>query len=81
MGDDAVATLANPIINGPFDPPERHFEIGAHGPTGAIREGRRRSESYIPIAQAKKTRGVQTPTGPTKQVEQPMSSCPSRRAQ
>jgi len=55
---DMTAALANPILNGPYDPPERHFVIGAKGPTGEIREGRRRSESYVPIAQAKKTRGV-----------------------
>ena len=56
MGD-AMAALANPILGGPFDPPGRHFAIGPQGPTGAINEGRRPSESYVPIAQAKKTRG------------------------
>ncbi|WP_240643923.1 BPTD_3080 family restriction endonuclease [Antribacter gilvus] len=56
MGDDAVAVLANPILNGPYDPPARHFEMGLGGPTGRVVEGRRPSESLIPIAQARKSR-------------------------
>lgn len=48
------AALSNPVLNGPYDPPERHFEIGAHGPTGRIVEGRRPSQSFIPIAATKK---------------------------
>ena len=54
---DQGSALDNPILNGPFDPPERYFEIGSHGPTGKILEGRRHSESYVPIAQARKLRG------------------------
>lgn len=49
-----VETLTNPILNGPYDPPERYFEIGPKGPTGQILEGRRPSESFIPIAATKK---------------------------
>jgi len=45
---------ANPILNGPYDQPDQYFEIGPQGPTGDIKSGRRPSESYIPIAQAKK---------------------------
>jgi type III restriction enzyme len=52
-----MATLASPVLSGPFDPPARFFEIGTYGPTGVVRDGRRRSESYLPIAHAKKTRG------------------------
>ena len=52
----AADSLANPILNSPYEPPERHFEIGPHGPTGEIQEGRRPSESFIPIPVAKKGR-------------------------
>lgn len=54
MSDDAGATLANPILNGPYDPPSRHFEMGPHGPTGMVLEGRRRSASFVPIAGSRK---------------------------
>jgi len=33
--------------------PDRHYVIGLHGPTGEIRDGRRLSESFIPIAVTK----------------------------
>lgn len=46
MGDDA---LDNPILNGPYDPPDRHFEMGPNGPTGVVAIGRRPSQSFIPI--------------------------------
>jgi type III restriction enzyme len=46
--------LTNPILNGPYDPPESYFEIGLNGPTGKIIPGRRPSESFIPIPQTKK---------------------------
>lgn len=46
--------LANPILNGPYDPPERHFVLGPDGPTGEIRPGRRASETFIPIPQERK---------------------------
>jgi type III restriction enzyme len=32
--------LSNPIINSPYEPPQRHFEIGPHGPTGVLLQGR-----------------------------------------
>lgn len=54
MGKEAGATLINPILNGPYDPPEHYFEIGPQGPTGQIVEGRRPSESFIPIAPTRK---------------------------
>lgn len=54
-------SLGNPILNGPYDPPTRHFEIGPHGPTGAINVGRRPSESFIPIPPSRK--GFRTPGG------------------
>jgi type III restriction enzyme len=52
MSDDRLTALVNPILCGPFDPPTQHFEIGPHGPTGLVKEGRRRSESYVPIPEA-----------------------------
>ncbi|HQV56893.1 MAG TPA: DEAD/DEAH box helicase family protein, partial [Ilumatobacteraceae bacterium] len=43
-------TIADPIINGPYDPPQQHFELGDDGsPTGTIVNGRRPSTSYIPV--------------------------------
>lgn len=55
----AEADLSNPILNSPFDPPERHFELGERGPTGEIKPGRRRSESFIPISRPIKGSGEQ----------------------
>ena len=46
--------LSNPILNSPYDPPEAHFEIGEHGPTGKVLTGRRPSESFIPVPASKK---------------------------
>jgi type III restriction enzyme len=54
MTDEALSTLANPILGGPFDPPAKHFVIGAHGPTGEVCDGRRPSEQYIPVPEAVK---------------------------
>lgn len=54
VGDTAV--IANPILNGPYDPPERHFEIGPSGPTGEVLAGRRPSESFIPVPPPRKGR-------------------------
>ena len=52
-------TILNPILNSPFDPPERHFELGPHGPTGTILEGRRPSESFIPVPVTKKNKNAE----------------------
>ena len=52
--DDVASPLSNPVLNGPYDPPAQHFVIGAKGPTGEVRDGRRSSESYIPVAQVRK---------------------------
>jgi type III restriction enzyme len=48
--------LSNPIVNSPYEPPEWHFEIGPHGPSGKLLKGRRRSESYIPVPPSRKGR-------------------------
>ena len=45
-----TATIDNPILNSPYEQPDRYYEIGPQGPTGEIRDGRRPSESFIPIA-------------------------------
>ena len=57
MSETDAAALLNPILNGPYDPPTEHFVIGPNGPTGEKREGRRPSESFIPIPQERKGRG------------------------
>lgn len=41
--------LSNPILNSPYEPPASHFELGDQGPTGKVLEGRRPSESFIPV--------------------------------
>ena len=50
--------IDNPVINSPFEAPHRYFEIGPHGPTGEVRSGRRPSESFVPIAAARKGAGI-----------------------
>lgn len=55
-------TLADPVINGPFEMPSWYFEIGSQGPTGTILPGRRPSQSYIPIPPPKKGRGKAQPS-------------------
>jgi len=52
--DRIVDALANPILNRPYDVPTRYFELGPHGPTGEIKDGRRPSESLVPIAASRK---------------------------
>ncbi len=47
-------SIANPIINSPYEAPQRHFEVGTFKPTGMIVKGRRASESFIPIAQIRR---------------------------
>lgn len=46
--------IDNPILNSPYEQPDRFYEIGPNGPTGEICDGRRPSESFIPIAITKK---------------------------
>ncbi len=48
------SALVDPILNGPYDIPAQHFEMGPKGPTGQTLPGRRPSESFIPIAAATK---------------------------
>ena len=46
----------SPVLNGPYDPPVRYYQVGPKGRTDVIREGRRPSESFIPIAAVRKGR-------------------------
>ncbi|HVW81007.1 MAG TPA: DEAD/DEAH box helicase family protein [Mycobacteriales bacterium] len=52
----AAAGVVDPILNGPYDEPARHYVVGPHGPTGEIRDGRRPSESFVPIPPVRKGR-------------------------
>ncbi|WP_222844630.1 BPTD_3080 family restriction endonuclease [Saccharomonospora sp. CUA-673] len=52
--------IENPILNSPYEQPDQYHEIGPEGPTGMVKDGRRPSESFIPIAGAKKGNGEQT---------------------
>src|SRR3954469_23894667 len=47
-------TIDNPILNSPYEQPDRHYAIGPQGPTGEVKDGRRPSESFVPIAVSKK---------------------------
>ena len=46
--------IENPIINSPFDEPNRHFRFTEEGITNEIVDGRRTSSYFVPIAQPKK---------------------------
>lgn len=45
--------IENPVINSPFEEPQRHFRFADHGITDEIVPGRRRSTYFIPIAKPK----------------------------
>lgn len=46
--------IENPIINSPFDEPNRHFRFEDEGITNKIDGGRRPSSYFVPIAKPKK---------------------------
>lgn len=49
--------FARPILNSPYTPPHRHWELDADGqPTGRIIETRRRSDLTTPVPKPKKRR-------------------------
>jgi type III restriction enzyme len=52
--------IENPILNGPYDPPTKHFELGPNGPTGEVLDGRRPSESFVPVPAPRKGKAGQT---------------------
>lgn len=49
-----TVAIDNPILNSPYEQPDRYYEIGPQGPMGEMKDGRRPSESLIPIAVTKK---------------------------
>jgi type III restriction enzyme len=51
--------LSNPILNSPFAEPTKHYELGSRGPTGEVLEGRRPSESFVPVPKTRKGRSQQ----------------------
>jgi type III restriction enzyme len=51
-------TIENPILNGPFTAPTRHFRFDDEGITNDVVEKRRRSAYFVPIARPRK-RGAQ----------------------
>lgn len=46
--------IQNPIINSPFQEPQRHYRFDENGITNEIVGGRRRSEYFVPVPQPKK---------------------------
>lgn len=50
-------TIENPVINSPFEEPQRHFKFNARGITEEIAEGRRRSEYFMPFPKPRKQSG------------------------
>jgi hypothetical protein len=46
--------IENPIINSPFEEPQRHFRFDDAGITNEIVEKRRVSSYFMPIAKARK---------------------------
>ena len=49
--------IENPVINSPFEEPQRHFKFNARGITEEIAAGRRRSEYFMPFPKPKKQSG------------------------
>ena len=49
--------IDNPVINSPFEKPQRHFKFNARGITEEIADGRRRSEYFMPFPKPKKQSG------------------------
>lgn len=50
--------FASPILNSPYEPPARHWQLDDQGqPTGIITEGRRRSALVSPIPKPRARRG------------------------
>ena len=47
-------TIENPVINSPFDEPQRHFKFDERGITEDIVNGRRKSEYFIPVPKPRK---------------------------
>lgn len=54
----ANVVIENPIINSPFEEPQRHFRFDDEGITDVIVQGRRESCYFVPIAQPRKRSGA-----------------------
>ncbi len=55
-----AVTIENPILNGPYDAPKRHFRFDEEGITSETVESRRRSAYFMPIARPKKRNAQKT---------------------
>jgi type III restriction enzyme len=53
------SVITNPIINSPFEEPQRHFRFSDEGITGEILSERRVSAYFVPIARPKKRKANQ----------------------
>ncbi len=73
-----TVAITNPILNSPYDQPDQYYVVGPSGPTGEIRAGRRPSESFIPIAIAKKAKSGRDES---EQVELDFDATGERREQ
>ena len=58
----STENLENPILNSPYEVPARHFELSSNGPTGVILDGRRASQSFVPVPV--QTKSFSRPDGP-----------------
>ena len=50
----ADAVIDNPILNSPYDEPNRHFRFDEQGITSEVVAGRRSSGYFVPIPAARK---------------------------
>lgn len=58
-GQTDQVLIENPIINSPFNEPNRQFAFDDNGIRNEVIEGRRKSSYFIPIAAAKKSKNGQ----------------------
>ena len=50
----AQIVIENPVLNSPFEEPQRHFKFNDDGITDEIAKGRRRSSYFVSIARPRK---------------------------
>ena len=55
--------IENPVINSPFEEPQRHFKFSEDGITDEIIESRRISSYFVPIPQPRKKNPKQLSKG------------------
>src|SRR5262249_38064621 len=55
----AQVVIENPILNSPYEAPQRHFRFTEDGITDEVVEGRRVSTYFVPIPRAKKRNASQ----------------------